>query len=386
MAITLDRVVGVELEEPAAAHLKSGSGRSMGPGGARAMRVGVIADDVGERLALALGVVPIPLFQTFLGSILARAIMVATKLGIFEALAAQPLTLEEIAHRCEVDRRGLEKLVNALTSADLLRLKGGRYALGRVSRKWLLRASPQSLYDSTLFSMLEAEKLGRLEDFVRWGTVVDFHESQSSPESWSVYQRGMRSLAALSATEVARRTHVPAGARDMLDIGGSHGLFSVAICRRYQGMRAVILDLPAAIEHASPLLAEEEMGDRVTYRPGDALSEDLGAQAYDLVLMSQLAHHFDEGSNRELVRRVARALRPGGAFVLQELVRCEPGTRGGQVGGLMDLYFGLTSRGGTWSLREMAAWQRDGGLVPQKPVWLRTLPGSCQQTALKPGR
>jgi predicted O-methyltransferase YrrM len=90
----------------------------------------------------------------------------------------------------------------------------------------------------------------------------------------------------------------------MLDIGGSHGYISVAMCRRYPDLRAVILDLPSAIKHAAPILAKEGMGDRVTHRAGDALTEDLGANAWDFVYVSQLLHHFDEATNREFAPRV----------------------------------------------------------------------------------
>ena len=35
------------------------------------------------------------------------------------------------------------------------------------------------------------------------------------------------------------------------------------------------------------------------------------------------------------------------------------------------------------SLEELAGWQRDAGLTPLKPVWLRTSSGSAQQPAGK---
>ena len=66
----------------------------------------------------------------------------------------------------------------------------------------------------------------------------------------------MRAMASGSAREVGRRTPVKSGARDMLDIGGSHGYYSVAICRRHPGLRAVILDLPEAIKHAAQSTGE----------------------------------------------------------------------------------------------------------------------------------
>jgi chemotaxis methyl-accepting protein methylase len=54
------------------------------------------------------------------------------------------------------------------------------------------------------------------------------------------------------------------------------------------------------------------MGDRVVHRAGNALTDDLGTGAYDIVLIAQVVHHFTADQNRELAERVARALRPGG--------------------------------------------------------------------------
>jgi SAM-dependent methyltransferase len=169
----------------------------------------------------------------------------------------------------------------------------------------------------------------------------------------------------------------------MLDVGGSHGFISVAMCRRYPQLRAVVLDLPAAVKHAASILAAEGMGDRVTHRAGNALEDDLGTDEWDLVYVSQLVHHFDEATNRQFARRVARALKPGGVFVILELLRPASPRDAGQAGALLDLYFALTSRSGTWSADEMAGWQRDAGLTPRQPIHLRTIPGYAEVVAAK---
>ena len=349
------------------------------------MRVGVIPENPVERVALALGVVPVPLLETLIGMLLVRTVMVATKLGVFEALAPGALVASEVAARCHTDPGATAKLLNALVGGDYLRFDGGRYSLARVSRRWLLKESPQSLHDSTLFRFMEWDIVGHYEEFLRTGTSIDVHETIVSDEEWDLYQRGMRSLAGTAAAEVARRTPVPRGARDMLDIGGSHGYYSVALCRRHAGLRAVILDLPAAVEKAAPILATERMGDRVVHRAGNALTDDLGTEAWDVVFIAQLVHHFDDATNRELARRVARALRPGGVFVIQEAIRPASPKQAGQAGALLDLYFALTSQAGTWSYEEMADWQRQAGLKPKRPITFRTLPGVGQQVAVKPG-
>lgn len=281
----------------------------------QAVKLGAVPQNLLERALLALHLLPTPFLDTHVAMLLSRTIMTATKLGVFEALAAGALTADEIASRCSTHPGATEKLLNALVGARYLRVRRDRYTLAPVARKWLVVESPRSLHDQMLWQLTEWEWLEQCEAFVRHGTPVRVHETMST-EQWALYQRGMRSVANIWAPEVVRRTPVPRDARDMLDIGGSHGLYAVALCRRYPRLRAIILDLPEAVAQAAPLLAQEGMGDRVVHQASNVLTDDLGTEAWDLVFMAQLAHHFDGPTNRELAQRVARALRPGGVFVI----------------------------------------------------------------------
>ncbi len=347
------------------------------------MRIGTVPENLAERAVLALGLVPTPFLDTHPALLLARAVMVATKVGIFEALAGGERDARDLAERCGTDRRATAALLGALARADYLEATGDGYRLSAVSRRWLLADSPQSLRDSILFRFVEWDWMARLDDYVATGRPLDFHAAMS-PEEWRLYQRGMASLGRLAAPETVRRTPVPKGARDLLDVGGSHGLFSAGLCRRHPDLRAVVLDLPQAVEHSAPLLAEQGLGERVVHRAGDVLTDDLGEDAFDVILMSQLVHHFDEATNRCLTRRLARALRPGGTLVIQEIGR-RASPRGGQLGALSHLYFALTSLSGSWTFEEIAGWQREAGLVPRRPAWFRTLPDTGQQSAVKRG-
>ncbi len=348
------------------------------------MKLGFLPENLIERFAKIAGLVPTPLLDTFHTLLYARAIMAATKLGIFEALEKAPATAAEVAGRCGTNPRATTSLLDAVTGTGYLRFSAGRYALAPVARKWLLESSPRSLRDNVIFRYLEWDIVEGIEDFVRTGKPLHVHE-EFDTERWEVYQRGMRSLAGLSADEVARRTPVPPGATAMLDIGGSHGYYSVCLCRRHPGLRSTILDLPGGVEHAAPILAKEGMGERVVHRAGNALTDDLGESAWDVVFVANLIHHFDAPTNAALARRVARALRPGGSYVNLEVLRRDSPSQPGQTGALLNAYFALTSESGTWSFAEMAGWQRDAGLVPQKPIRLATLPGGGLQAAMKPG-
>jgi SAM-dependent methyltransferase len=332
------------------------------------MRVGLMGENPLESAVLASGIVPNAMLEGY-APVYARAVLTATRLGMFDAINRGAGSAKAIAEACGTDERATSKLLNLLITMRYLRYRDGAYQLAGHVRRWLLADASGSIRDVILMKELEWSWIDRMEAFVRDGRPLDVHGTMST-DDWGAYQRGMRAQANPLAGLLARRTPVPAGATEMLDIGGSHGYFSVAICRRHPGLRATVLDLPAAVEHAAPILERERMGDRVVLRAGDALTDDLGDGAYDLIMAVSLVHHFDEATNRRLVARAARALRPGGYLIIGDALRPASPGRGGQQGAFFDLYFALTSQSGLWTFDEMRSWQVEAGLVPRRSISL----------------
>jgi len=346
------------------------------------MRYGLGAENPAESALLAAGLVPRAMFDGY-APIYARAVVLATELGMFDAIGAAGAPAGAVADSCRTDPRATEKVLNLLVAMRYLSRKGANYRLAAHTRRFLLADAPGSIRDVILMKRLEWRWIDGLDEFVRSGAPLNVHESMS-PDDWDAYQRGMRAQASPMASLVARFVPVPKGARDMLDVGGSHGYFSVAICRRHPGLRSTVLDLPMAVAHAAPLLAREQMGDRVALRAGDALTDDLGDGAYDLIFMFSLVHHFDEASNRELVARCATALRPGGILAIGDIMRPTGPARGGQQVAFFDLYFALTSEAGLWTVDEVRAWQSAAGLRPRRPARLPFSGGLVIQSATRP--
>src|SRR5205085_8132648 len=94
--------------------LNSNSPRSKGLGRTAAMKLGVNPENLAERLALWIGMPPPGIIESWLGIMASRAVMAATKLNIFEALAAGALTAQELAKQCATHPRATEQLLNAL--------------------------------------------------------------------------------------------------------------------------------------------------------------------------------------------------------------------------------------------------------------------------------
>jgi SAM-dependent methyltransferase len=300
--------------------------------------------------------------EAWLGLLRARTLMTATQLRVFDAIGDDEVDALEVATRCGTNPAATRSLLRALAATEFLTSENERYRLNESSRA--LVSGRGSLRDKVLFMELEEEWWDGCEQFVRSGVPIDIHGNLDD-RRWNIYQRGMRAGKDDGADEVAEILALRDDARTALDIGGGHGAYAVALCRRYPRLQATILDLPAAIEQAAPLLAVEGLGERVRHRAGDARTADLGQP--DVVLMASLVHHFDDATNRALVARIARALRPGGKLAIIEVIRGS-----GPAGGLLDLYFAMTSKSGTWTMEEISSWYEDAGLNVCARARLRT--------------
>ena len=108
---------------------------------------------------------------------------------------------------------------------------------------------------------------------------------------------------------------VPAGARRLLDLGGSHGCYSTAFCLRHRGLEAIVLDWEQARDVAEQTIAAAGMGERVRFLAGDLWQDDYPGDC-DVVLLFNLVRVFPAERSEALVRRAVAALRPGGVAVI----------------------------------------------------------------------
>ncbi len=317
-----------------------------------------VGSDLGTWALGALGLFPTPLLHTFDAPLLAEAILTASEAGIFDLLAEREQGPAELARRAGLEPEATAALLRALARSGYLRERAGVYGLRRVSRRWLVSGSPRSLADKLRFQRAEMRLFSQLGGWLRSGRPAGLHQGLG-PEGWGAYQRAMRAFALHSAPQIVPLCPVPPEPREMLDIGGAHGHISAAFCRRYPLLSAQVLDLPEAVRAAAPLLAQEDLGERLAHLPGDATTTELGQRRYDLVFIGQLAHHLSENQNRDLLRRVVGALRPGGIVVIYDAIG---EARGGGHGALMDLFGALSSGSRAWSLAEMRGWMGELGL------------------------
>jgi len=327
-----------------------------------------------EWIALKANLAPIPLVDTQVAFNAARTIMAAAELGIYEAIGKNSKTADEVSSTCNTHPKATKHLLDALVGIGYLQWSNGNYTLKQKFHKWLLKESESNVISKLRFQIIEWEWMAKLEDYVRTGQTLEMHSSVTAKE-WQLYQEGMRDLSINIAKEVAPKIPVPNGATAMLDIGGSHGLFSIELCKRHSSLSSTIMELPGAIEAASTIAKRYDTTNRVNYVAGNALTDDLGKEKYDLIMINNVVHHFTSEQNFALAKKIVAALKPGGIYAIGEFIRQSKPGEGGVVASTTSLYFSLTSSSGTWSIDEMRAWQKSAGLKIEKPVSPMSLPG-----------
>lgn len=347
------------------------------------MQYGAIPTSLAERLALLAGTVPLPLIDLSFGVLKARVIMAGVRLGVFEALAREPQAQDRLAASLQLDASCLDLLLRCLVFAGYLELNGGLYTLSRLARNTMVAGARRELTGFAEWHYTQWDFIGHLEELIRTGKGVHFHDTMTDPEGWRHYQKAMLEVARFDAPILARHVPVRKGAARLLDLAGSHGLMGATLARKHPPMRSTVLDLPAAIPHARRLAEHEGHGDIVEHRAGDLSKDDFGT-GWDVLLLSNILHHFTPDAVRAIVARAHHALTPDGTVAIWELERPERQSRPGEGDGVA-LFFRLTSSAAAYSGEEYARWLKDAGFTRTKIVRPRLRPGSVLVHARRGG-
>lgn len=311
---------------------------------------------------------PEPFNDTFLAMAGARAVITATRLGVFDALDEGAAPAQAVADGLGLEPAGVEALLTALVAQGYLEADpAGLHRLRPAARRHLVSSSPDSIasfiggYDADAWTML-----GGLDDVLAGRAVPVRHEQPPGDPFWETYIRGLFELS--RDEHDANAAAVPVDdPRRLLDLAGGHGGFALAMCRRHANLRATVLDLPGSVRVGRRIVAEQGLGERVDFREGDVLEADLGA-GLDVCSAFNLLHHLPPEAVRDLLARLRPALRPGGWVVIGDTERTEAGEPPSRNGALSAVVYYASSGTRNYTRREVAGWLREAGFSQARVV------------------
>ena len=289
------------------------------------------------------------------------------------ALAERPRTAAELATDLELSPPAAELLLDVIASLGHLELdRGGRYRMSSRAKRWLDPGSDRYVGDFI------ADNHHYWEWWGGWRISSARATRSISTTARPTIPTGAPTSAASSSWPGSRaprwqgRSAWREGAASLLDVAGAHGEFSMALCRRHEGLQATIVDLPGSAAVGREIVAEEGMSDRVRHVDGDMFEADLGGP-HDGGLLFNIVHHLSPDEARRIFSRMREALRPGAPLCVLDLYRRKSDERP-DSGAILGLFFHLTSGAETYSTEEVSGWLRERGFGPARRKRFRTLP------------
>jgi hypothetical protein len=291
----------------------------------------------------------------------------AVKFGLFQILGKKTLTAGEVAQAAQLSPVGVERLLNALVTADLITLQRGRYRNTPFGKRYL--ADENSPLHHTLRHEATHQRVwSLLEESVRRGTALlsvmaDEGERAAARES---YMGAMGEQAALYLPKVLKILSIKK-MRRLLDVGIGPAVFAVGFARANPRLVVTGLDLPHILPLSRRNIERAGLEGRVHAEHGDYLRDPFpGGQ--DAVWLSQIVHSNTAEQCQMLIHKAAGAIEPGGKVAIFDYLM--DGTRTRPVAGVyFSLVMLLASRAGqTQRVQDLRRWMADAGLTPGRAV------------------
>lgn len=321
-----------------------------------------------EHFLLYFDVLPHPTFDTLINATAARAIQSSIKLGLIEILDERERSVEDIANICEVDQRAISLILECLESLGYVSSSAKKiYKLTKRGRKFLTKNSRNTNYNFILFSDYCLRRLMELEKNAKRGGPENDDIKILTNEEWDFFNKAMIEMAKLNAKEIAGRLPITKQYNKLLDLGGSHGLYAIEICKKHPGISAQIIDYEPTKKHAEELIQQHGLGERIKFKIGDFFKDDLDTEI-DVILLFNVIHAYDKKNNILLFKKIHRALNKGGVCVILDQIRGIAGKS--QLSRLFASALGLMllnqAGGQTYYLEEIKMLLQEGGFKEYK--------------------
>ncbi len=289
----------------------------------------------------------------------------AVRLQVFTHLGTHSLTAGELAERMKTEPRATGLLLNAITALGLLSKSGDAYSNTPFSRQHLDEHSPNFMGNIIYHYLHMYAHWGKLDEAIRTGKSIVRREDRDE-EAVKQFLLGMHNLAIRGAEVLASRLDLGAH-RQMLDLGGGPGTYSLYFCRHNPRLTSLIFDLPDTEPVAKEKIASFQLAERVRFQPGNFHEDPLPEGPFDLVFMSHILHGSSDSECAELMRRVFPVVSPGGEVIIQEFVLNEDKTEP-TFAAMFALNMLIHTPGGrSYSFGEMSSWLLDAGFENPTP-------------------
>jgi hypothetical protein len=321
---------------------------------------------------------PDHILQTGLGFWASKTLLSAVELGVFTALAPEPLDCETLRQRVGVDARAARDFFDALVAMGFLEREEGKHGNSPAASFYLDRRKPTyaggilEMSNARLYgfwgNLTEALRTGRPQNEARTGGDL-FESIYSTPERLETFLSGMTGISMAAGMAIAEKFPWP-GYKTFADIGAAQGAVPVQIASRHTQLQGIGYDLPQVRPVFEKFVAQNGVADRVRFQEGNFFKDPMpGAE---VLIMGHILHDWDLEQKRELLAKAYAALPAGGALIVYDAI-IDDNRRENAFGLLMSLNMLIETPGGfDYTGQDCQTWMRAAGF---HKTWVQHLVG-----------
>ena len=332
-------------------------------------------------------ITPERIFQFAWGYAPPLIIDAAVRNRVFDLLDSSPQTVRQLVQKSGSSERGLTAILNALVAFQLLSRRGDRYSLVPESAAFLVSNKPAFL--GGIFRHMSLQSIPKwlqLEKVVHTGKPARAVNAQKTGAAFfaefveALFPMGYPVAKALGEHLKIAKTKKQIR---VLDLAAGSGVWGIALAQQSPLVSISAVDWPEVLKITKKVAKRCGVANRLTTIPGDILKADFGS-GHHIATLGHILHSEGRERSRQLLRKVFRALEPGGTIVIAEFVANDDRT--GPPNALIFAVNMLvnTDAGDAFTFKEMSGWLRDVGFA--KPRQVNLGGPSPLILATKPGR
>ena len=291
----------------------------------------------------------------------------AAEARIFDCLGEHEMSAAEIAQARGLDERATRLVLDSLVGLGVLTKHAQLYKNTGTSLRHL-RMDTESAHAVRLW-VAGTRQWEKLPEILRTGKLPNLN---NETESWQqdsgenhAFIRTMYDIGWLTAQAVAETIDL-SNVTHMVDLGGGPGHYAIAMLERSPTLRATIVDLPLSLMVAMDSLKRRHLTDRADLIACDLFDADsnlsITPESAQLVLISHMVHMEGDEQNRDLIKKAAALLSPGGRLIIHDMFleedRAQP-----QLSSLCAVHMlAMTKRGEIYPISVISSWLESAGL------------------------
>ncbi|MEW6685400.1 MAG: methyltransferase [Candidatus Edwardsbacteria bacterium] len=252
-----------------------------------------------------------PLNEIARGYEISQLLFLSLDYDIFRLLR-KPRTAKYVSKKIQSDSYLTEAFLNTLVALNLLSKVDNKYLNTTLSNTFLVKG--KQFYQGNLiklkrksFDFLLKLKHGLKSKEIQEGYTEEINRQfilgNAEGAISGDIQRALKKISSLSLFKKAKK---------LLDLGGGHGLYSIALAQMKKDLEIIVFDLPHVIKITKEFVKKYNMQRRIKLVSGDFTKDDFGKN-YDIIFASDVAI-----SN--IIRKIYQSLKQNGALIYRRWV------------------------------------------------------------------